>query len=244
MSIYIKYPLILSILSLFIIGCSNIKNNTPENSFTEIYINSQKKLQNGNYKEAIKLLETLDNHHPFNPYAKQVQLDMIYAYYKSANLSLAITTINRFIRFNPTHSNIDYVLYMRGLIAEELNDNILQKIFHIDRSEQNPQYTILAFKDFSQLIRFYPNSLYARDASKHLVFLKERLAKYEEAILKYYNKRGAYIAVINRTEQILKNYPDTQSAQTALKYMEIAYNKLGLTHEKNKTTELIKANST
>ncbi|MGP1939381.1 MAG: outer membrane protein assembly factor BamD [Arsenophonus sp. ET-DL9-MAG3] len=243
MGIHIKYLLILTTLNLFITGCSNNKNNTPGNSFTEIYIDSQKKLQNGNYKEAIKLLETLDNDYPFSPYAKQVQLNMIYTYYKLTNLSLAITTINRFIRFNPTHPNIDYVLYMRGLIAEALDDNVLQNFFCIDRSERDPQHTIFAFKNFSQLIRFYPNSLYATDASKRLVFLKEHLAKYEEAILKYYNKRGAYVAVINRTEQILKNYPDTQSARTALKYMKIAYNKLGLTQEKNKTTELIEANS-
>ena len=42
----------------------------------------------------------------------QAQLD---AYYKNADLPLAQAAIDRFIRLNPTHPNIDYVMYMRGL---------------------------------------------------------------------------------------------------------------------------------
>lgn len=238
----IKYLLAAATLSLLVTRCSSNKDTVPESSPTDIYTSSQEKLQNGNYKGAIKLLETLDNRYPFGPYAQQAQLDMIYAYYKSAELPLAIATIDRFIRLNPTHPNIDYVLYMRGLTAQALDDSALQDFFGIDRSDRDPQHAIIAFRDFSQLVRFYPNSLYATDASKRLAFLKERLAKYELAIIKYYNKRGAYVAVINRTEQMLKNYPDTQSTRNALKYMEIAYNKLGLIQEKNKVAELIAAN--
>ena len=44
-----------------------------------------------------------------------MQLDLIYAYYKNADLPLAQAAIDRFIRLNPTHPNIDYVMYMRGL---------------------------------------------------------------------------------------------------------------------------------
>ncbi|MFS1537833.1 MAG: outer membrane protein assembly factor BamD [Candidatus Phlomobacter fragariae] len=238
----IKYLLAAAALSLLITGCSSNKDTIPESSPTDIYTSSQEKLQNGNYKGAIKLLETLDNLYPFGPYAQQAQLDMIYAYYKSAELPLTIAIIDRFIRLNPTHPNIDYALYMHGLTAQALDDSTAQDFFCINRSDRDPQHTIVAFRDFSQLVRFYPNSLYATDASKRLAFLKERLAKHELFIIKYYNKRGAYVAVINRTGQMLKNYPDTQSTRNALKYMEIAYNKLGLTQEKNKVAELISAN--
>ena len=33
------------------------------------------------------------------------------------------------------------------------------------------------FSDFSKLVRGYPNSQYTTDATKRLVFLKDRLAK-------------------------------------------------------------------
>ncbi|MGP1929538.1 MAG: outer membrane protein assembly factor BamD [Arsenophonus sp. ER-BJ3-MAG3] len=239
----IKYLLTIIVLNSFIIGCSNNEINTiPENDFTNIYKNSQKKLQNGNYKEAIKLLEILDNQYPFSYVTKQTQLDMIYAYYKLSELPLSMAIIDRFIRLDTTNENIDYALYMRGLILETLDHSALKNFFGIDNSDHDPQHAIEAFRNFKQLLLFYPNSFYATDASKHLIFLKERLAKYELEIIKYYNKRGAYIAVINRIEQMLINYPDTQSTRIALKYMEISYRKLGLIQESNKVLKLISYN--
>ncbi|MFP3019471.1 MAG: outer membrane protein assembly factor BamD [Arsenophonus sp.] len=242
--VYIKYFLAESVFCLLFAGCSINKNITPKISSTDtdIYVNSQEKLKSGNYKGAIKLLEDLNNRYPSGPYSQQIHLDMIYTYYKLSELTLAIETINRFIRFNSTHPNIDYVLYMHGIIVQSLDNSALQDFFGVDRSDCDPKYAIIAFKDFNQLVHFYPNSIYATDANKRLIFLKDRLAKHEEAIIKYYNERGAYVAVINRTEQILKNFPDTQSTRNALKYMEIAYNKLGLTQEKNKVRKLIEAN--
>ncbi len=238
----IKYLLSAATLSLFITGCSSNKDTVQESSPTDIYASSQEKLQNGNYKEAIKLLETLDNRYPFSPYTQQAQLDMIYAYYKSGELLLTLATIDRFIRLNLAHPNIDYVLYIRGLTALALDASALQDFFGIDHANCDPQHAIVAFKDFKQLVHFYPNSLFATDASKRLAFLKERLAKYELGIIKYYNERLAYVTIINRAEEMIKNYPDTQSTRNALKYMKIAYNKLYLTEEKNKVAELIAAN--
>ncbi len=52
-----------------------------------------------------------------------------------------------------------------------------------------------AFNDFSKLVRGYPNSQYATDAYKRMVFLKDRLAKYELSVVDYYTDRGAWVAV-------------------------------------------------
>ena len=46
----------------------------------------------------------------------------------------------------------------------------------------NPQHARDAFNDFSKLVRGYPNSQYVTDATKRLVFLKDRLAKYEYSV--------------------------------------------------------------
>lgn len=96
-------------------GCSGSKEEVPDNPPNEIYATAQQKLQDGNWKQAITQLEALDNRYPFGPYSQQVQLDLIYAYYKNADLPLAQAAIDRFMRLNPTHPNIDYVIYMRGL---------------------------------------------------------------------------------------------------------------------------------
>lgn len=110
-----KYPVAAATLSLALVGCSGSKEEVPDNPPNEIYATAQQKLQDGNWKQAITQLEALDNRYPFGPYSQQVQLDLIYAYYKNADLPLAQAAIDRFMRLNPTHPNIDYVIYMRGL---------------------------------------------------------------------------------------------------------------------------------
>ncbi|AJJ62620.1 outer membrane protein assembly factor BamD [Yersinia aldovae] len=237
-----KYLVAAATLSLVLTGCSSNKDVVPDNPPSELYATAQQKLQDGNFKGAITQLEALDNRYPFGPYSQQVQLDLIYAYYKSADLPLAQASIDRFMRLNPTHPNIDYVLYMRGLTDMALDDSALQGFFGIDRSDRDPQHAKAAFRDFNQLIQSYPNSQYATDAQKRLVFLKNRLAKHELAVAQYYTKRGAYVAVVNRVEQMLRDYPDTQATHDALPLMENAYKQLQLNAEADKVAKIIAAN--
>ncbi|HDL8660515.1 TPA: outer membrane protein assembly factor BamD [Yersinia enterocolitica] len=237
-----KYLVAAATLSLVLTGCSSNKDVVPDNPPSELYATAQQKLQDGNFKGAITQLEALDNRYPFGPYSQQVQLDLIYAYYKSADLPLAQASIDRFMRLNPTHPNIDYVLYMRGLTDMALDDSALQGFFGIDRSERDPQHAKAAFRDFNQLIQSYPNSQYATDAQKRLMFLKDRLAKHELAVAQYYTKRGAYVAVVNRVEQMLRDYPDTQATRDALPLMENAYKQLQLNAQADKVAKIIAAN--
>ncbi|WP_409310185.1 outer membrane protein assembly factor BamD [Pectobacterium sp. B1J-3] len=238
-----KYLVAAATLSLALAGCSsNSKDAVPDSPPSEIYANAQQKLQDGNFRAAITQLEALDNRYPFGPYSQQVQLDLIYAYYKSAELPLAQASIDRFLRLNPTHPSVDYVLYMRGLTDMALDDSALQGFFGVDRSDRDPQYARAAFRDFSKLIQGYPSSQYATDANKRLVYLKERLAKYELSVAQYYTKRSAYVAVVNRVEQMLRDYPDTQATKDALPLMENAYRELQLVAQADKVAQIIAAN--
>ncbi|WP_348234581.1 tetratricopeptide repeat protein, partial [Salmonella enterica] len=67
------------------------------------------------WKPAITHWEALDIRFQFGRYSPLVLLDLIYAFYKHADLPLAQAAIDRFMRLNPTHTNIAYVMYMRGL---------------------------------------------------------------------------------------------------------------------------------
>ncbi|EIC82204.1 outer membrane protein assembly factor BamD [Serratia sp. M24T3] len=238
----VKYLVAAATLSLALVGCSSTKEAVPDNPPNVLYATAQQKLQDGNFKGAIAQLEALDNRYPFGPYSQQVQLDLIYAYYKSPDLPLAQASIDRFMRLNPTHPNIDYVIYMRGLTDMALDENALQGFFGVDRSDRDPQHAIAAFRDFSQLLHSYPNSQYAADANKRLVFLKDRLSKYELSVVQYYTKRQAYVAVVNRVEQMMKNYPDTKATRDALPLMENAYRELQLNTEADKVAKVIAQN--
>ncbi|MGV3344740.1 outer membrane protein assembly factor BamD [Enterobacteriaceae bacterium LUAb1] len=238
-----KYLVAVATLGLALVGCSSSKDTVPDSPPSELYANAQQKLQDGNFKGAIKQLEALDNRYPFGPYSQQVQLDLIYAYYKNADLPLTQAAIDRFMRLNPTQPNVDYVIYMRGLTDMALDDSALQGLFGIDRSDRDPAHARDAFKDFSQLLRNYPNSQYAPDAYKRLIYLKNRLAKYDLSVAQFYTRRGAWVAVVNRAEQMLRDYPDTKATYDALPLMENAYRKLQLNAEADKVAKIIAANA-
>lgn len=238
-----KHWAAIATLALLLTGCSETKDTVPDSPPQNIYATAKQKLQDGNYRAAIKQLEALDNRYPFGPYAQQVQLDLIYAYYKNDDLALCQATITRFIHLSPTHPNIDYVLYMRGLTDMKMDEPAIQHFLGIDRSDRDPTSARLAFSDFTQLIQSYPKSVYAPDARARLIALKDRLANYELSIVEYYTQRGAYVAVVNRVEGMLRNFPDTQATHHALPLMEKAYRKLQLGIEADKVAKIIAANS-
>lgn len=240
--IRLKNLVMITTLSLVLIGCSSGNKTVPDAPPAEIYAAAQQQLQAGNWKSAITQLEALDNRYPFGAYSQQVQLDLIYAYYKNDDYPLAQATIERFIRLNPTHPDIDYVLYMSGLTDMALDDNFLQRILRINRADRDPQYARQAFYAFSRLIKGYPHSQYVSDASQRMLALKNRLAGHELEVAGYYIKRSAWVAVINRVQGMLQDFPDTEATRQALPLMEQAYRHLQLDAEADKVVKLINAN--
>ncbi|UTV28230.1 outer membrane protein assembly factor BamD [Photobacterium atrarenae] len=223
-------------------GCSSTDEIVPDIPPSELYATAQQALQKGSWITAIERLETLDSRYPFGAYSEQVQLDLIYAYYKNDDLALAEATIDRFNRLNPAHEKADWVLYMRGLTNMAQDRSFLHDLFNIDRHDRDPEPSRRAFRDFKRLLERYPNSLYASDAKARMVFLKNRLADYELAAADYYIRREAWVAAINRAQQLQRHYPDTQAARQSLALMETAYQELGLQQPLEHTRELMALN--
>lgn len=207
-----------------------------------LYDKAKKQLDNGNYLSAIEFLDALMSRYPFGPHADQVQLDLIQANYFASNYVDARTAADRFLRLNPTHKDIDYVLFMRGLIAEAEDTNPFQSLFGIDRSDRDPILIQEAFRDYERLLVEYPSSKYAADAAQRMISLKNRLARYEVIVAKYYYEREAYVSAITRGRYVMEHLFDTPSVEEALEYMAKSYGKLGLSEAKADTLAVLKLN--
>lgn len=72
----------LALVATLITGCSSTKPKVPDEPPEVLYQKARLKLDTGNYLNAIELLEALDSRYPFGAYSNQVQLNLIYAYYK------------------------------------------------------------------------------------------------------------------------------------------------------------------
>ncbi len=102
---------------LLMAGCAGItedptKDWSPEKFYTE----AKEKVAEGDYETGIKYFETLEARYPYGRYAEQAQLEIAYANYKYEEPALAIAAADRFIRLHPTHPNVDYAYYLKGLV--------------------------------------------------------------------------------------------------------------------------------
>jgi outer membrane protein assembly factor BamD len=218
-------------LIILISGCSSSPDEidkVPDKSAQALYIDAKSALDNGLYQKAIQLLSAIDSRFPFGPISHQVQLDLIYAYYKSGDTAQGVALVDRFLRLNPTHPDIDYVYYMRGLINQDSDKNMFQDLAGIDRSNRDASASRDAFNDFKTILTKYPNSKYAADAQKRMIFLKSRLARYELSVAEYYFKREAYAAAANRGRYIVEYFSPSPEVEQALVIMIECYQALGL----------------
>lgn len=236
--------LLISLLALTLTACSSKPEVDPSNTETAqtMYLQAKEILDNGLYNRAIELLKGVENRYPFGPLARQVQLDLIYAYYKAGDVQQAIASIDRFIRLNPNHQELDYVYYMRGLSNLKADENALHEVLGIDRSDRDLASTRQAFDDFKTLVASFPASKYAPEAKKRMLMIKNTLAKHELLIADYYMRRGAYLAAANRGKYIVEFYRDSPLVEQALEVMVQSYDKLGLTKLKEDTYQVLKLN--
>ncbi|GIU44615.1 outer membrane protein assembly factor BamD [Shewanella colwelliana] len=220
----------IALISLALAACSSRKEDDmplSKSSPDVLYTQARTSMELGNYSKAVRSLEALDSRYPFGPHKTQVQLDLIYAYYKLDDPASGIANIDRFIRLNPTHKDIDYVYYMRGLVNMQSDSYMFHDMLNIDRTDRDPKAAQDAFKDFDRLIKSYPNSKYAADAQKRMQFLKNRLAKYSINVAEYYIKMNAWSAAAVRAQSVMESYPGTPSTERALEIMALAYDELG-----------------
>ena len=131
---------------------------------------------------------------------------------------------------------------MRGLVNMEADNNLFQELMSIDRADRDPAKSRQAFDDFRRLIQQYPDSKYAADARKRMVYIKNRLARYEIAIARFYMRREAYVAAANRGRYVIEHYPDSDQVQHALEIMVSSYEQLGLNELRDNAMKTLKLN--
>ncbi len=194
------------------------------------------------YERAIQLFGKLEASYPFGTYAQQAQMEIAYAYYKSGDQAQALAAVERFIKLHPNHANVDYMYYLRGLI--NFNDQIgfLNFIYAQDPTERDPKATREAFAAFKQLVDKFPESQYTPDALQRMNYLVNAMAQYEVHVARYYYRRQAYLASLNRAQSAVNDFRDSPAIEEALFIMMRDYDKLGMTDLRDDTQRVFLKN--
>lgn len=240
-----RLPAILSLALLaFLVmaGCASDNERDIKSGADQLYDRAQSAMDSGNFRNAIAYYETLAARFPFSNQAKQGQLDLIYCYFMNAEPESAIDAASQFERENPTHPRVDYALYMRGLANFTGQSNAIYRFFGVDLARRPPDRIRESFSAFAQLVQRYPKSRYAADARQRMVFLRNRLAEYENGVARYYFRRGAYPAAINRARFTVESYDGAPAVADSLRIIIDSYRALGMTDLADSTREVLAAN--
>ena len=234
------------LIALLVTACSSVEDEQRElvesQGATALYKEAKRSMDNGNFSAAAQILSSIDSKFPFGPLSHQVQLDLIFAHYKTGDIDQTLATIDRFIRLNPNHADVEYAMYMRGVTNMEQDANLFQTVLGVDRSDRDPSKSKEAFEDFRRLIEKHPDSKYTPDAKQRMLYIKNRLAKYEIEVARFYMRREAWVAAANRGRYVLEYFGDTEQVQPALEIMVSSYNELGLEQLKNNAMRTLQLN--
>ncbi|MDO8207422.1 MAG: outer membrane protein assembly factor BamD [Gallionella sp.] len=218
-------------------------DSTKNLSAEELYHQAKTELDDGSFGAAIKLYETLQSRYPYGKYAQQSMLEMAYAYYRQGEPDPAMSTADRFIKQFPNNQHVDYAYYVKGLATFNGELSMLSSIAGQDPSERDPQAAQDSFNAFKELVTRFPNSKYTPDARLRLQYLTNALARHELHVAAYYLRRGAYIAAVNRSQGILKQYPNSPSTHEALQIMVDAYDAMGMTELRDDAKRVLANNA-
>jgi outer membrane protein assembly factor BamD len=230
---------LLAVLALALVlttsGCARVKGMFKDKDKNEglpvsqLYDRAHKLMEGGRWSSASEVFTRLIAQYPYGAYTEQALMEQAYAEYKSGKHDDSVSTIDRFIRTYPTHKNIAYLYYLRGLSNMARNTVFLSKAFKLDMSNRDLQSPQQAYNDFSTVATRYPNSNYAADARQRMVFLRNEFARFELNSGLYYLRRGAWVAAADRGTYLLETYPQSEYQNDAVALLAESYTRMGNT---------------
>jgi outer membrane protein assembly factor BamD len=240
----LRLAALLLLVGFLATGCGrNSKEDADEGlPVTELYEKAHGQMVRGNWSEAEKTFKRLVAQYPYGQYTEQALMETAYAQFKAGKHEDAVSTIDRFIRTYPTHRNIAYFYYLRGLANSNRDAVFLQRVWSLDPSRRDLASPQQAYDDFSRVAQRYPNSVYAADARQRMVDLRNLFAQHEMDTTLYYMRRGAWVSAASRAQYILETYPQSEFQNDAVAALAASYRALGNTTLADDAVRVLKLN--
>jgi outer membrane protein assembly factor BamD len=226
-----------------LVACSSTPDDKKNYTAEELYSAGMDSMEDHNFEKAVKSFEKLQSRYPYGRYAQQAQMEIAYAYYKQGEPAPALSAIDRFIKQFPNNANVDYMIYLKGLINFDENLGGLQNMLSDqDPAERDPKSVHESFEAFKDLVSRFPNSRYTPDAKLRMQYLLNTLAGSDVHAASYYLRRGAYVAAINRAKGVLLDYPNSPQTRDALQIMIQAYDAMGISDLRDDAKRVLNQN--
>ncbi len=214
--------------ALLLAGCASGPRKIPPE--TKLYKNARDALTVHNWKAATASLRSMISTYPFGKYATQGRLDLIYAYYRDNKTDEAARQADDFVKENPVSPYAAYAQFMKGVAyANALQRGPVATVFRVSLADRDPVDQEEAYTAFKQLVKRYPHSPYAKQAKQWMVFVRNRLSKFNLNLARFYQRRKEWVAAASHAADIVTNFEDTPEAKPALRILIRSYKALGET---------------
>ena len=219
-----------ALTALAVVSCGGTKEDVYEEQPVDaLYNAAMEQLLDQDYLKAADSFEEVERQHPYSVWAAKAQVMSAYAYFRRDRYYDAINAVDRFIQLHPTSVDAPYAYYLKSLAYYE-------QIVDVGRDQRT---TERALQSLEEVVRRFPETQYARDATLKLDLTKDHLAGKEMEVGRFYLKRGELLAAVNRFKRVIEEQQTTSHVPEALLRLTEAYKALGLTNEARRMAAIL-----
>jgi outer membrane protein assembly factor BamD len=219
-----RFPCFLAaaIALVALVGCADDKTDTyVEAPVEQLYNDATDLMLESRFDEASKKFDEVERQHPYSVWATKAQLMSAYALYQRNRYDESLVALDRFIQLHPGNRDAAYAYYLKAL-------NFYEQIADVGRDQR---LTDQALKALQEVVRRFPESVYARDARIKIDLTIDHLAGKEMEIGRFYERAGQQVAAINRFRTVVEKYQTTTHVPEALARLTECYLAVGLREE-------------
>ena len=218
---------------IFLVNCKSNDNKIlkPEKvpPLNVLYSQAFDLYLKGDWSNSIKLFEKVETNYSYSEWAPKATLMIIYMYYEVGDSFQTLKFIQKFKKIYPTNENISYVDFIKALTYYE----------EIGMPSRDQKYTEIALNEVNKIIKNYPDTNYAYEATLKLDLIKEQLAGKEMYVARYYMAKSKWIPAIKRLKIVISEYDRTVYTNEALHRLVEIYYKLGNINEARKYAAIL-----
>ena len=224
-----RWAFLVAFLTLLSACKSSDDEPYQERSVEELYTRAEKLLKDKKNKKAAVAFEEVIRQHPYSKKATSAQIMAAFSYYRAQAFEDALANIDTFLQMHPGSGYVPYAYFLKGLC------------FYVQISdvERDQTATKKALETFSELIKRFPSSQYAKDAKFKLDLLRDYLAGKNMEVGRFYQSQKLYLAALNRFQEVIKKYEGTTHVPEALYRLVETYLTLGITREAQRTAHVL-----
>ena len=232
----ILYKLLILFSLILVSNCAKEKNEISK--ITELdqelemiitYEAAMESLEKKDYYFASKKFLESELLFPQSKWAPKSALMSAYSNYLNNYYSEAVFDLERYMTTYPKDKNMVYAHYLLAMCYYE----------NIEDEKKDLAPLTKAKKKFEFILKEYPESDFALDASFKIDLINDIMASKEMYIGRHYIKREKWVAAINRFKVVTEDYQTTIYVEEAIHRLVEIYYRIGLIDESKKYANLL-----